>query len=313
MSIHPETPAPTPTLSPDPKYRLGTVLRPFSYSVALAACGLGVLYALQQGAGSVTLGLLIVCAGVLLQAGVNLINNHADLPLLQGLPAPTDALEKQRRERNIAAIRWHFHLGIGCFMLAWLIAGFLIWREGWLLLLICVVGFLGGYFYTAEPIHYKRRGLGVLLSFVFMGVLMIGGSALAMGAPWTLTLLWLSLPFSLLTALLLLANELRDVEDDRQHQLRTLTVRIGETHAKRLYIAILVAVYLSTVGLWWAGLLVWPWLLALSLPLVTSPLVILRRDLQARQALPPATGQLFIVFAFLFLLSYSGGFFMSAA
>ncbi|MCC5829117.1 MAG: prenyltransferase, partial [Phycisphaeraceae bacterium] len=225
-----------------PKYRLEVAIRPFSYSVALGACALGGMWALRWEHGSPWLLVIIIFAGVLLQMGVNLVNNRADLDV--------ENLELSALERE--AIARQFKIGLACFAGALAIALLLVAMRGWPLAVLLIVGFLGAWFYTAEPIHYKRRGLGVPLVFLFMGVLMICGAAIAMGAPVNfhlVELVLLSLPISLLTALLLLANELRDYERDIRDRLGTLSVRIGLHRATRLFMAMLAAAYLLTV-LW---------------------------------------------------------------
>lgn len=55
-------------------------LCPFSLSVAIASCGLGWAYAQVRETAPLALGLGVVVAGLLLQAGVNFINDYAERP-----------------------------------------------------------------------------------------------------------------------------------------------------------------------------------------------------------------------------------------
>ncbi|MCG5498741.1 prenyltransferase [Ectothiorhodospira variabilis] len=291
-------------MKPAGSYDFIRAMRPFTFSVAIAACGLGTVLALHQGYGSIWLALLIIGAGILLQAAVNLINDHADLPLLEEQAREVGAAHQEQYRAAISAIRRNFRWGMTFLGFAFLIGLGLVWVQGWLLLVLIIVGLLGAYFYSGEPVHYKRRGLGVILVFWLMGVLLVGGSAVAMGAPLTVDVLLISIPFSLLTSLVLLGNELRDHAEDERHGLRTLTVRIGEWRARQLFGLMLGAVYASSLLLWWGGLLPWAWHLALSLPLAWPPLRAAWQAGADRSQLPQQTGRLFAGFGLLFLMPY---------
>ncbi|QEW07449.1 prenyltransferase [Nitrincola iocasae] len=271
------------------KYHFHRALRPFSFPVAVTACLVGIAAAYAEGYWLPLNVLLILLAGVLLQAGVNLINDYADLKLL---PA------HQNTEVQLACLRIHnnFRLGLACFLLAALIGLFLVSVTGLSLLWISLVGLLGALGYTLAPIHYKNRGLGVVMVFWLMGVLMITGSYLAAGAPFDLRIVWLSLPLSCLVALLLLSNELRDYESDRADGLGTLAVRLGYPQAVRLYWFLLVAALLMTLALRWVGYMNLIWPLAAVLLLLPKPCRLLHAPANERVALTPATALLLLGF-----------------
>ena len=129
---------------------------------------------------------------------------------------------------------------------------------------------------------------------------MITGSYLAAGAPFDLRIVWLSLPLSCLVALLLLSNELRDYESDRADGLRTLTVRIGYQRAVRLYLALLSAALLITLGLRLAGYINVIWPLAGVILLIPQPFSLLSSHVMKRKALTPATARLLLGFGLVF-------------
>ncbi|MFT5722139.1 MAG: 1,4-dihydroxy-2-naphthoate octaprenyltransferase [Motiliproteus sp.] len=265
-------------------------LRPFSLVVALVSCGLGVALALLAEQGSGLRALVIVLTGLVLQAGVNLINDQGDLPLLQ-----EDAY-RHKRER----IRRHSQWGLLCIGLSTLVGGVLVLDVGWTLLGIMLLGLLGALGYTTEPIHYKRRGLGVPLVFWLMGVLMIVGAYHAMDAPVVWAIVWRSFPVSLLVALLLLSNELRDWEADSCQGVQTLAVRLGFARGCKLYLLMLAATYLLTLLLWQQGLVLRLWPLLPSLLLLPELIRLLGVPAEQRHPLTPKTGRLLLVFGVLF-------------
>lgn len=264
--------------------RFFRALRPFSLVVAVATCGLGVMLALRDGAGNVGLALAVVAAGVLLQAAVNLVNDHADLhsPLFDA--------------RQRAAIRRNARLGTAALVLAGLFGLYLVWLRGWPMLALELVGMAGALGYTGHPVNYKERGLGVPLVFLLMGVLLVGGAYYAVAGSYRPGVFWLSLPFSLFASLLLLSNELRDYEADVAEGLRTLTVRVGYMRAVRLYQGLIILLALVTVALGAAGLLAHAAIPLLSLLLLRRPLQLLDRSPAERAALAPATGQGFFAY-----------------
>lgn len=274
------------------KYRFSRALRPFSFPVAIIACLVGVAAAYAEGVWNPLYVFLTLVAGVLLQAGVNLINDHADLPLLEG----SDRLLGLSRQR----VRFNFKIGMLCFFVATVIGLYLIVSTSLSLLLISIIGLVGALGYTVAPINYKNRGLGVVMVFWLMGVLMITGSYIAAGATFDQKIIWLSIPISCLVSLLLLSNELRDYERDVIDGLGTLTVRIGYLKATYLYKFIMIAALVFTLLLRGLGYLDLVWPIALILLLAIKPIQLLSVKASERDALTPATARLLFGFGLVF-------------
>ncbi|WP_422137657.1 prenyltransferase [Endozoicomonas sp. ALC020] len=287
----------TPNLNPD-KYRFARALRPFSFSVALITCGLGVAVAFSKGEGDIARAVAVMIAGILLQAASNLANDHADLHFWNSKTG-------QLAEQVIQQIRRNFAFA-GLFALVATVIGlWLVWKTGWPLFLMGLFGVTAGYFYTGEPIVYKHLGLGVPAVFILTGVLMVSGSYYAVSGVWNNKLLWVSIPVSLLTAALLVSNEIRDYLEDQSSNIRTLTVRIGFDTSKKLYAILLLSVYPISYYLYLNNLLIKPVYLIFSLLLILQPIKLLRcspGDYELNK-LPPLSGRFFLVFGICFILS----------
>lgn len=268
------------------KYLFKQALRPFSFSVALVVCLTGILIAHHDGFVDYPKSALILVAGLLLQAGVNLINDYADLPLLSSLEY---SLSRTRIRANTLR-------GLCCFLVATLIGVYLIYLTDLLLLLLCAIGLLGALGYTLEPINYKRRGLAVILVFWFMGVLMVLGAYYVLALRITVEAFYLSLPVSLFTSLLLLSNELRDYESDREQGIGTLTVRLGYDKAVLLYICLIFAVFALVAFFSLISLMPKGYWVLLSLPFALWPCRFLHCDELKRKKITPLTGRAFLVF-----------------
>ena len=280
------------------KYQLIKALRPFSYSVALITCGLGIALAGSTGQGDWLRSLLVIMAGVLLQAASNLANDYADLYYWkQRTGRIAQQVIKQIRKNCVLAVVFTF---TACVIGIWLAM-----EVGWPLFLLGVLGVVGGYSYTGKPIQYKTLGLGIPAVFVFTGVLMVAGAYYAVSGEWSNQAVLISIPVSLLSSALLFANEIRDYLEDREAATRTLTVRTGFTRAKIFYALCLFAIYPISFYLYNLGLIISPFFLLPSLIFLWQPLSLLNcqpNDLRLLR-LPPVTGQFFLFFGSGFILS----------
>lgn len=260
-------------------------LRPFSLIVAIATCGLGISLALVEGGGQNYLAWLVLMAGVLLQVAVNLINDHRDL-------TSHKFTSQQRR-----AIKRNTVYGWLVMLVAIVMGLYMVSIRGWPLLLLGIIGVFGAWGYTGGQINYKERGLGILLVFFLMGILLIGGSYYVVAGSYHWNTLWLSLPFSLLSSLLLLSNELRDYEEDLAEGIRTLSVRLGYEVGVKLYYWLVAMVYFVSVLLYQADILHGLVLLLVTVLSLWQPLKLLHAPQQQRYQLTPLTGRFYFVFS----------------
>lgn len=145
--------------------------------------------------------------------------------------------------------------------------------------LICLVVYLDDYWliaiilgallltasYSCKPLQLSYHGLGELvIAFIFGPVAVLGGAYLQ-HTPITDTLFNMSLVFGLLTAAILVTNEIPDAPQDSKAGKKTLVVRIGNYNAFVLYITLVIAAYMFIVIQYWMGGLDWFALLALLL------------------------------------------------
>jgi len=277
------------------RYRFSRALRPFSLVVGVISCGLGVALALGHADGPLWAAALTLLAGLLAQSGVNLINDHTDLGLL---PTAGPGVARARR-----LIRRHYRIGLSLILAALLLSLPLVWHAGWPLLAVVLIGLLGALGYTVEPINYKRRGLGVVLVFWLMGVLMVAGAYVAVTGRWDWIVLWRSLPVAALTSLLLLSNELRDWESDREQGIQTLVVRLGYRRGRQLYLLLLSASLLLPLLLVFQGLLPHGWLMLPALLLLPALVRLSRAAQEQRVQLTPLTGRFMALCGGLYILA----------
>ncbi len=264
-------------------------LRPFSLIVAIATCGLGVSLALIEGTNNTTLAYLVMLAGLLLQISVNLINDYRDIRSEEFSFAQRQAIKRNAR------------IGWLVMIMAIILGLYMVSIRGWPLFVLGVVGVFGAWGYTGGQINYKSRGLGVLLVFLFMGVLLVGGSYYVVSGVYNFNIFLLSLPFSLLSSLLLLSNELRDYEQDLAQGIKTMSVRLGFKFSVRAYYTLSALTYLVSVLLFFAGMLDSIALILISALALYQPLKLLNADKNKRLVLTALTGRLYFAYGFTYL------------
>jgi 1,4-dihydroxy-2-naphthoate octaprenyltransferase len=284
-------------------------LRPPSLVIALVSCGLGAALAWRDGLGDTLATVLVLTAGVVLQAGVNLVNDFFEFKSSR-VDDKIAHLGMFGPERRL--VEWFIFLsGLAGFAAVVPAGLYLAWRSGWPFAALGAAGLVGGYAYTGEPLNYKRRGLGVPLVFFLMGVLLVAGSYYAVARTLSMRIVLISLPVSALVSLILLANELRDHEPDGRHGIRTLTVRLGYRPASVIYLAILASAYLGTGALGLAGLVPHPLLVCAALPFAVPPTLMVFRSHQRRQGIIPRVMLHHLVFGCLytaaFFIPFTGG------
>lgn len=274
------------------KYRFSKALRPFSLSVGFFACLTGILIANLDGYSDPFTAFLIIVAGLVLQIGVNLINDLSDLAQLD---------DEHYSQSRLKIIR-NAYIGSFCFFLAACIGLYLVFQVGPLLLLLFLIGLIGAVGYTVEPLNYKRRGLAVVLVFWLMGVMMIVGTYYILSSTISVNALLLSIPISLFTSLLLLSNELRDYEDDLSIGMGTLSIRLGYGNAALLYKVIILLIYLSVLLLGVVGNVASVVMLMASLLISLYPCRLLSKVKDERYGLTKETGRSFLVFGAVYCL-----------
>jgi len=237
--------------------------RPWSFTMTAISVSVGSALAAIEGPVSLPLYLLALVSAVLLHAATNLINDYYDV--INGVDTVASATAQYRPHPVVegllpaAQVRRVAH---ALFVLAALIGIYLALLTGPMIVWIGLVGLLAGLTYTAPPLKYKYVALGEVSVFLMWGPLMVEGAYYVQRQALSAKAFWVSLPFGVLVALVLLANNIRDIDLDRSHRIRTLAILLGHTKGLTAYLALVVLAYLGILVL--AGTLT-PWVLIIFL------------------------------------------------
>jgi len=255
--------------------------RPWSFAMTAISVSVGSTVAAVEGAFSWPLYLLTLIGAVLMHAASNLINDYddvrhgvdsPDVPTARYRPHPLMEGRLQLEQVRIAAFL--------LYLVAALIGVFLAATRGMLVLILGIIGTAAGITYTAAPLNYKYKALGEFSVFLMWGPLMVTGAYFVQQQAVSADALLISIPFGVLVALVLLANNIRDVRYDRSKGIQTLAIVLGERRGVSLYLGLIVAAYLAVVIMAVFGpLTVWSLIVLLSTPLAVKLLRQMARDI----------------------------------
>jgi 1,4-dihydroxy-2-naphthoate octaprenyltransferase len=283
-------------------------IRPFTLSAALVPVIVGSTLATQYGVFDWFLFLLVLFGSVLVQCGTNLTDEYADHRRGKGAEHKVQAPYKVIALGLLtpAAVR---RGAMTCFGIAALIGVYLVSRTNWPLVLVCLASVGVAYGYSAGPLPLGNVGLGEPLVFLFMGPVMVLGSFYVQVQMLSWAAMWLSVPVGCLVTAILVANNLRDAEEDRHSGKRTLVALWGHQGVARLFCLLLLVAFGALPILVLHGVVPWVGLLPFLLVLPQSwTLTSLVRHSTARAVLHQAlrgTAQLHLRFGLLLTLAVS--------
>jgi len=280
-------------------------VRPKTLGAAVAPVLMGTAMAWEAGHFHALAALCALLGALLIQVGTNFSNDYADF----ARGADTGARKGPLRvtQAGLVTPATMRRATAGVFALAFLVGLYLVWRGGWPILVVGLLSILSGVLYTAGRYALAYLGIADLFVLVFFGPVAVGGTyyvqALTVDAP----VLVAGLAPGLLSMAILLVNNIRDVEEDRQAGKRTLIVRLGKAFGVGLYVFCTVAAVLIPAGLY-AATKAHPWAMTVVLAgLLAAPIVRRLRTEPDPAKLNPllgATGRMLLVYSLVFSVGW---------
>jgi 1,4-dihydroxy-2-naphthoate octaprenyltransferase len=185
-------------------------------------------------------------AALLIQVGVNFANDVADgtRGTDENRIGPTRAVASGliTPHQMWIGIAWAFGLAA--------VAGlYLIKLGGPWILVIGIASIVAALGYTNGPLPYGYYGLGELFVFIFFGLVATAGTRYVFDRSVEAGTWVGGISMGLLASAILVANNVRDIETDRESDKRTLAVIMGRKAAVTLYAFCIVgALLVPTIG-----------------------------------------------------------------
>jgi len=209
-------------------FRLRTL--PVSLSGVIIAIGLAVWHHHFKWVPAV----LCLAFALLAQIVSNTANEYFDY--LHGADKPgrvgprrgvTEGDIKPTTLRNVTAGLLALACAVGCCLIPY---------GGWWLLPVGIVIAVAALAYSTGPYPLSYHGLGELMVFIFFGVVPVNLTYYVQALRWDPLVLLMSITTGLLAVNVLLINNYRDVDDDREAGKRTSVVIYGRKAAALSYL-----------------------------------------------------------------------------
>ncbi len=280
--------------------------RPKTLWAAVAPVALGTAFALEAGRVHWPSALVALLAAVLIQIGTNFANDYSDF--VKGADTAARKGPLRITQAGLVAPQAVRLAATLVFAAAFVSGMYLVWRGGWIVLLIGVLSILFGVLYTAGRYALAYLGLGDLFVLIFFGPVAVAGTYYVQVLSVSGAVLIAGLGPGLLAVAILLANNIRDIEEDRAANKRTLVVRLGRSFGIGLYTACLLGAAAVPVGLAVASGSHWWSLVAAPVVLLGAPNIrtfVREREAERLNPLLGSTARLLLVYSLVFSIGWN--------
>ena len=242
--------------------------RPWSFTMTFSAVTMGTLMAALAGKFSPLLYLLTLGGMVAFHAATNVLNDFFDVRHgVDRQGAPTTKYRLHPAAIGQTPLSSILGISLGLYAVTILAGVYLALVSSLSILLIIVAGIAGSVLYTADPVVLKARALGEATVFAMWGLLIPLGSYMTETGASSPAPVIAAIPIGIFVALVLLANNIRDIDYDGSVDNRTLAVALGAPKAVKLYVVLLWSAYaLVIVGMLARLLPVWSFAVFLTAP-----------------------------------------------
>lgn len=223
--------------------------RPKTLPAAIAPVMMGTALAYHDGGFHGLAAVAALAGALLIQIGTNYCNDYADFQ--KGADTDNRLGPVRATQAGLVSPRQMLMATVVVFVWAALVGSYMVYRGGWLMLVIAASSIGAGVWYTVGRYALAYLGLADVFVLIFFGPVAVGGTYYVQTLEWPLYVTVAGLAPGLLSCAILLVNNLRDIEEDRRAQKRTLVVRLGPAFARAAYLfCIIVAVCLIPMVLW---------------------------------------------------------------
>ena len=220
--------------------------RPHSYPASVAPVLFGATYALgYEIKFSILKFILFLLACLLIQAATNLFNEYYDYKHgldkidSEGISGSIVKGNLSPREVMVGALV--------LYALAFILGLILTFMTSLYVLLVGLVCMLAGYFYTGGKYPIAYSPFGEVVSGFFMGTIIISLSFYFQTGYVNADIIVVSLPLFIMIGAILLANNIRDLDNDKESGRRTYAILVGRNNAIKTMAISFIVVYLLNV------------------------------------------------------------------
>ncbi|MBT2738949.1 1,4-dihydroxy-2-naphthoate polyprenyltransferase [Neobacillus sp. C211] len=239
--------------------------RPHTLTAAFVPVLLGTALALKYGNIHFGLFFAMLLASLLIQAATNMFNEYFDFK--RGLDTAQSVGIGGTIVRDGIKPKTVLNLAFGFYGIALLLGVYICANSSWWLAVVGLICMAVGYFYTGGPFPIAYTPFGEILSGFFMGMLIILIAFFIQTGTVSSTSILVSVPSMILVGMIMLSNNIRDLDGDKENGRKTVAILLGKKGAIYLLTGMFTFSFLWVLGLIIIGVLpIWTALVILSAP-----------------------------------------------
>ncbi|MBP2243024.1 1,4-dihydroxy-2-naphthoate octaprenyltransferase [Cytobacillus eiseniae] len=232
--------------------------RPHTLTAAFVPVLLGTALAMQVTTVHFGLFFAMLIASLLIQAATNMFNEYYDYK--RGLDTEESVGIGGAIVRDGIKPKTIMNLALSLYGISLLLGIYICMSSSWWLALVGLFCMLIGYLYTGGPMPIAHTPFGELVSGFFMGMIIILISYFIQTGTVSTTSILVSIPSFILVGAIMLSNNIRDLDGDKEFGRKTLAILIGRQSAIRLlasmfivsYIWVFILIFMNIISPWLA-------------------------------------------------------------
>src|SRR5699024_2780925 len=191
----------------------------------------GTMLAYMDGPIHIPVFLAMLSSSIFIQAATNMLNEYYDY--VRGLDTEESVGIGGTIVRDGIAPKTICRLAVTFIGIATILGLYISIASSWWVAVIGLIGMLFGYLYTGGPLPIAYTPFGELFSGFLMGTVIIGISYFIQTLTLSTDVIWISFPIAIFIGAILLANNIRDLDNDEQSGRKTIAILLGRKNAIR--------------------------------------------------------------------------------
>ncbi|WP_164668287.1 1,4-dihydroxy-2-naphthoate polyprenyltransferase [Virgibacillus doumboii] len=229
------------------------LLRPHTLTASFVPVFVGTMLALNDSGINIFLFLGMLLASMLIQAATNMFNEYYDF--VRGLDNEESVGIGGTIVRDGISPKTVLRLALVFFGIAILLGVYICIESSWWIAVIGLVCMLFGYLYTGGPVPIAYTPLGEICSGFLMGTVIIGISYYIQTLSITSSVIWISIPIAIFIGAIMMSNNIRDLDGDKENGRKTIAILLGRKNAVRLLAFLFIIAFGLTASFIIAGML----------------------------------------------------------
>lgn len=228
--------------------------RPHTLTAAFIPVFVGTMFAyLNDQVFKIDLFIVMLVASLLIQIAVNMFNEYYDY--VRGLDTEKSVGIGGTIVRDGVAPKTVLRLGFIFFGIAILLGVYICMQTTWWIAVIGLISMIIGYLYTGGPIPIAYTPFGELTSGFLMGTVIMGISYYIQTFTVTIEIILVSLPVAIFIGAIMMANNIRDLDGDKESGRKTVAILLGRKNAIKFFASMFITAFLITIILIAVGIL----------------------------------------------------------